>query len=289
MMNFSKISDKELYSICKKWGSEALEARRKFAGLLPEVWKRERAAHESGGSWLKKRGFTCLYEFAAKLAGMSREQVDLVVRMERRFEDKPILHEALVSGAVSPHKLARVVSIATMENQREILRRVETLSKVALEVFVKDVKLANEKSDGLFEGKSVQTSLPGQTFKLAEDVDKELREMEGRGIDVNALLRQFLKDRREKLAERKEIVGEKHEKESEDRALIGFPAKRYVPAEVRKIVKEEFGDRCAVFGCSKRAENLHHVKAFAKGNGHDPRFLKPLCRGHHELEHVDSG
>src|SRR4030043_1399160 len=121
MNNLKNLSDKDLYTICKKCGAAALEARRKFAGLLPEVYAREMAEREKGRSWLKKRGFLSIYEFAAKLAGMSRDQVDLVIRLEKRFEDKPVLRDALVGGNVSANKLARVVSIATSENQHDIL------------------------------------------------------------------------------------------------------------------------------------------------------------------------
>jgi hypothetical protein len=286
MKNIEKLSDKELYIICKKWGAAALEARRKFAGLLPEVRRREMAEREKGGSWLKKRGFICIYEFAAKLAGMSRDQVDLVVRMEKRFDDKPVLREALVSGEISANKLARVVSIATVENQGELLKKVEALSKAALDCFVRDYKQGNEKSDGLAEPKSEQICLYGQTLKLDEDIEKELLEMQSKNIDVNELLREFLRERKEKFEKEKEEIAAKQEREREDRAIIGFPIKRYIPAEVRKIVKEEFGDKCSMTGCIKPAENLHHEKGFAKEQCHDPRYLKPLCKGHHELAHV---
>ena len=57
MINIQKLSDRDLYLICKKWGAAALAARRKFAGLLPEVYAREMAEREKGRSWLKKRGF----------------------------------------------------------------------------------------------------------------------------------------------------------------------------------------------------------------------------------------
>lgn len=40
MPNITAWTDQELYKICKKYGAEALEARRKFTGLLPEVYKR---------------------------------------------------------------------------------------------------------------------------------------------------------------------------------------------------------------------------------------------------------
>ena len=289
MLNLRKLSDKELYAICKKWGVTVLEARRKFAGLLPEVYRREMVAMKKGGSWLKKRKYTCVYEFAARLAGMSRDQVDQVLRLDKRFMDKPVLREALAGGAVSANKLARVVSIATVENQREILGKVEALSKAALDIFVKDYKRRNEKMNGLDKPKSEQVSLYGQTLgalKLDEDIEKELLELQLKNIDVNELLREFLRNRKEKMEKEKQEVAEKQEQARDDRAIIGFPAKRYVPAEVRKIVREEFGDKCFVAGCMKSAENLHHEKGFARGSCHDPRYLKPMCKGHHELAHA---
>lgn len=123
------LTDKQLYAQCKKWGAAALEARRKFAGLLPEVNNRR---------LYDKRGYTCIYEFAARLAGMSRDQVDQILRLEKRFHDKHLLKAALTEGAVSSNKLARIVSIATTKNQKEILEKTEALSTRALEIFVKE-------------------------------------------------------------------------------------------------------------------------------------------------------
>jgi len=282
MNNLQNLSDKELYSICKKWGAAALNARRKFAGLLPEVYGRELKEREKGRSWLQKRGFSCVHEFAAKLSGMSRDQVDLVLRLEKRFEDKLILRGALVSGEISANKLARVVSIATAENQQDILEKVENLSNRALEVFVKDFKNQN----GLGKPRNEQESLHVQTLELDEDVKKELIEMKKKGIDVNQILREFLRDRKENLEQKKSEVAEKQMRDRDDRAIIGMPANRYVPVEVRRVVTLEFGNRCCVPGCAKPAENLHHEKGFAKDQCHDPRYLKPMCKGHHELAHA---
>lgn len=77
--------------------------RQKFLGLLPEVYKRR---------LYEKKGFGSIFEFAKKLAGVSEEQVRLVLNLEKRFEDKPILKALLVEGTVSVNKLARIVSIA---------------------------------------------------------------------------------------------------------------------------------------------------------------------------------
>jgi hypothetical protein len=121
---------------------------------------------------------------------------------------------------------------------------------------------------------------------LDEDIAEELLEMKGKGIDIDEELRQFLRGRKEKLESKKLEVAQRQKQEREDRAIIGFPAKRYVPVEVLRVISAEFGDRCCVHGCGKPAENLHHEKGFAKDNCHDPRYLKPLCRGHHELAHT---
>ena len=304
MKNLQKLSDKDLYLICKKWGAAVLEARRKFAGLLPEVYAREMSEREKGRSWLKKRGFFSVYEFAAKLAGMSRDQVDLVLRLERRLEDKPVLREALVSGNVSANKLARVVSIVTNENQQDILGKVEVLSSRALEVFVKDFKNQNGLGEPKIEQskmhvqtvevnknvKTAQNTLQVQTLEidleLDEDVKNELIEMKKKGIDINQVLRGFLRERKEKFEQEKSKVVEKQMHERHDRAIIGMPANRYIPAEVRRVVINEFGSKCCSPGCEKPAENLHHENGFAIDQSHDPRFLKPLCRGHHELAHA---
>jgi len=293
MNNLENLSDKELYLICKKWGAAALDARRKFAGFLPEVYSRELAEREKGRSWLKKRGFLSVYEFAAKLAGISRDQVDLVLRLEKRFEDKPILHDALVSGEVSANKLARVVSIATTENQQDLLGKVEALSNRALEVFVKDFKNQNRpKASTKGEAKIGDASLHVQTvnsnldLELDEDVKKELIEMKNKGMNINQILRGFLRERKEKLEQEKSKIAENQIQERDDRAIIGMPANRYIPVKVRRIVINEFGNKCSVQGCTKPAENLHHEKGFAKDQCHDPRYLKPMCKGHHELVHA---
>jgi len=284
MNNLKNLTDKELYLICKKFGAAALEARRKFAGLLPEVYAREMSEREKGGSWLKKRGFLSVYEFAAKLAGLSRDQVDLVLHLEKRFEDKPVLQAALVSGEVSANKLARVVSIATAENQNDLLGKVETLSNRALEVFVKDFKNQN----GSVEPKIDNKSLHVQTLELDEDIQNELIEMQKKGINVNQILRDFLHERKEKLEQEKSEIVEKQLHKRNDRAVIGMPANRYVPIEVRRIVIKEFGNKCSAPGCLKPAENLHHENSFAIDQCHDPRYLKPLCKGHHELAHAET-
>ncbi|MFA6917724.1 MAG: hypothetical protein WC285_02715, partial [Candidatus Gracilibacteria bacterium] len=210
------MTDKELYELCKKFGKETLEARRKFAGLLPEVFKRR---------LYEKKGFSSIFEFAAKLAGMSHEQVRLVLRLERKFEDKPVLQKALIEGEISANKLVRISSIATVENQQEIFEKAKLLSNRAVEVFVRDVKMCGkigsevddqsncqiQSSNGfpkpLFDAKNVHVRCQNKTnsaaLQLDPDVEQELIEMQQKGIDINAFLRKILQKRKEEIEQEK--------------------------------------------------------------------------------------
>lgn len=214
------MTNKELFELCKKFGNATLEARRKFAGLLPEVFKR---------SLFEKKGFSSIYEFAAKLAGMSHGQVDLVIRLERKFKDKPILQKALIEGEISANKLVRISSIVTVENQKEIFEKAKMLSNRAIEVFVRDVKkwndserndikntIGNDFNKPLF----AQKCLHVQTLKLAEDVEKELTEMQEKGIDINAFLRKILQKRKLEIEQEKLGIAQSQEQKIQQE-LIG--------------------------------------------------------------------
>ncbi len=301
------MTDKQLYRLCKKYGNRALQARRKFAGLLPEVFKRR---------LFERRGYASIYEFAARLCGMSREQVDTVLRLEKKFEELPVLHGALVKGEISANKLVRIATIATSANQAALAEKAEILSSRALEVFVREVKTGAGNShegnrdseiaclsdaaqkvisddrgsgdnDGSIKPQNDIKSLHVQELQLAPDVENELLKLQEKGIDVNAFLRKCLEQRKRQIEEEKIRLARVAEQERAERETIGMPTSRYVPASIRKIILEEHGTKCSRPDCEKPAEQIHHEKRFAEVRLHDPRFLTPLCIAHHELEHVN--
>ena len=129
--SFESVSDENLYQLCQRYGENARFWRQKFIGLLPEVFKRK---------LYEKKGFSSIFEFSKKLAGLSEEQVRLVLNLEKRFEETPILKSLLVEGKVSMNKLARIVSIAKPENEMFLATQVQVLSKSAVETLVRDEK-----------------------------------------------------------------------------------------------------------------------------------------------------
>ena len=261
------ITDEKLYELCKKFGASALLWRQKFIGLLPEVNRRR---------LYEKKSFSSIFEFAFKLCGLSAEQVRLTLNLEKRFEDKPVLKKMLEDGEASIDKLARVVSIATPENEEELAEKIKVLPTRALETFVRDEKYLqnpNGSQKPLFGNKSLHVQT--LNFEISDDVKEELNKLSSKGIDVNKLLRNMLKRRKEKIAETKEKISEN----------IKPTSSYYISVKIRKILKEEHGKKCSIATCSKPATTIHHTQRFRLSQTHDPRFLAPLCAEHHAIAH----
>jgi len=301
--NHNIMTDPELYALCKKWGAEALAARRKFIGLLPEVFRRR---------LFERRGFSSIYHFAAELGGVGQQLVNEVLRLEKRFKEMPNLHLALVKGEIGMSKLARIASVVEIGNEAVMCEKIRNLSRRAVDVWVKEMNGKRETEvevKGLFERVSRSKSLAGQmrfdTVSMAEqigvlqqkrtftknssgqnhdfeilavlspEVKAKLKELIDMDIDVNAVLLAAFTKREAEIAQEKAEIGETPTKS------------RYIPVRIKKILKEEFGRKCSAGNCYKPAEQIHHEHPFAAHHDHDPRSLKPLCRGHHELAHMN--
>lgn len=355
---FFMMTDERLFQLCKKYGAAALEARRKFAGLLPEVHRRR---------LYERKGYASIFEFAAKLSGMSEQQVRRVLNLEQKFQDKPALKRALVFGQVSVHKLARVASIATKENQEELAEKAKLLSQPALETLVRDEKISREngRQNGFAEPKNsdesvrshtnlqgfltdvnagggpmngalaansmdaeIQQSLPDVNLldHLSSELQKNLIERLKKGINIDQLLTELLQKHDLELAQEKEQLAEeicereRMRQEGNRRAAATHEARRsraecassgategsgaalhkahsapegrssaptrYIPVRIRRLLRKEHGTRCSIRTCAKPAAHIHHTQRFALSHSHDPRYLAPRCREHHQIAHT---
>lgn len=286
-------TDEKLFSLCRQYGERARFFRQKFFGLLPEIYKRR---------LFEKKGFDSIFEFAKKLAGLSEEQVRRVLNIEKKLEATPMLHELLVDGKVSVNKLARVVSIATTENQEFLANQVQILPQAALETLVRDGKKTvidsasvcvpqdryGECQNALFEpqieAKSVRAhvrqgttslSLHLDELGLSSEIRQRLLDLKKKGIDVNVVLKELLDQREQDIEEEKlEISSNLEQAQS-----------RYISVKIRKIIDQEHGTKCSINTCIKPSETLHHTQRFALTKNHHPQFLAPLCKNHHVIAH----
>lgn len=262
----SSLRDDQLLSLCSRYGSQVKLWKRKFLGLLPEVERRRLYEQEGCGS---------IFEFAAKVGGVSRDQVFLVLNLEKRFEPLPQLQQALVSGDIPVHKLARVVSVATLDNQDFWYSQAKLLSQTALETLVRDSKGLRTQTANINKKVKITKVEQSEELELSEDVRGELLNLQNKGLDINLLLRIFLEERQENIQRQKqEIVQTKRQ------------SSRYIPAKVKNILKQEYGTKCAHTNCTNASMNLHHQVRFSSDPIHNPLYLIPVCKQHHEIAHT---
>lgn len=265
-MNISKLNDAQLYELCEKYGTAARLWRQKFAGLLPEVFKRKLYI---------KRGCGSIFEFAAKLAGMSEAQVRLVLNLEKKFEDKPNLKSLLINGEISVNKLVRVAAIATTENQEALAEQVKVLPKSALSTLARDEKILKSLPGQRFLQQNSENAINESELGLSEEVKKKLLKLKQKGIDINSLVLELLEKRDLEIAQEKEKLSSE----------IIHAESRYIPVKIKNILKKEFGNKCSIQTCTKQAATIHHTQRFSISHTHNPQFLAPLCYEHHLIAH----
>lgn len=250
------MNNSDFYKLHKKIGSAALNSRRKFIGMLPEAYKRK--LH------YRKPYNGSIHYYAAQLCGLSREQVNKVLNLDKKLESTPALHNLFTGGEVSHYKLDRVASIATPENEEELVQQVQLLSKTAVETMVRDFKI------GLSE------PINGPRFVPGHQLQDKMDELISKGLNVDDILLELLEQREENI-----------QKEKDNIAVTLKPTKsRYINKRTQNIIDKEHGDSCSVPNCHKKAEHIHHTRRFALSKEHNPHFLAPLCKAHHEIAHA---
>ena len=177
------LSDEKLFILCKSYGLQAKIWKQKFIGLLPEVNRRR---------LYERKGFSSIFDFAVKLAGISEMQVRRVINMERSLANTPALQQMLLKGEVSISKLVRVVSIASPANQQALADQLKLLPNRALETFVRDEKTLrqSEQSGALGEVNSLQASLPsgnGTNPSLQNPIGFPLPQNDLKSVHVHTL------------------------------------------------------------------------------------------------------
>ena len=264
-MKFKRLSDKDLYALCKEYGQKARFWRRRFAGLLPEVERR---------GLYRRRGCGSIYEFAAKLAGMSKESVDKVLQISRKLENKPQLKELLESGAQSWSKLEKVAYVATVQTDGEWAERLGTMSQASVEAFVQNSRLKTPLERGIQPEKYAERSGALKKEEVRFDLSPELArkfQQIAKRADFESIV--------------SKIIQEIEKREAAEKPQSVATPSRHIPAAIEKFVRERTSDLCAFPCCAKKGTSLHHTQRWALENIHDPDRLHLLCTDHERLAH----
>jgi len=273
------MTDKEIYDRCCEYGAMSLKGRRKFVTLLPEVAKR--GIH-------RKYGFGSIYEFGAKLCGLSRNVVNESLRVYGKIQDKPELLKQFKEKGVN--KVRLVANIATKQTDKLWAEKVGTMTKPALEIHIKDIQnghpgmgipkntnsnLTQQQAQNPLFGEPCEISRnenmssPRETFtvKLDPKIVQQLKIIKSKmGKDTcwNEVFEKILSDATPE--PKREYKQRPHKSRS-------LPAKK----------QREMPQICEVSGCNKPATINHHTNRWALTKNH--KNVKALCKIHHELAH----
>ena len=121
---------------------------------------------------------------------------------------------------------------------------------------------------------------------LNNSVKKKLSELAQKGIDINDLIEQALAKREEEIAQEKQKLAEKAVEKMIDQISQEKVISRTAPVATKRLLKKEHGTKCAVPTCSKPSQEIHHTDRFALSQIHDPHFMAPLCKQHHQIAHA---
>ncbi|MFH1284927.1 MAG: hypothetical protein ABIH78_05085 [Candidatus Peregrinibacteria bacterium] len=263
-MNTQKISSAEkiLHEKFVQYGQNAKEWTRKCVLLLPEIEKHR--------IW-EKKGFLSVYEYAAKLAGMSHDKVNEALRILRKIEDKPELKKIVAEKGILA--VRPVAAIVTKETDGFWAEKAKEMSMHTLETYIQEYK---KEQKSRLRAKEVRiTTEESETITISMDLDPEtaqrLQKLKGQE-DWNKLMKEFLKLREEKIeSSRPEAVK---------------ATSRTIPSKIKKHVLQKTNNTCAFPGCTKPCQILHHTQRFALKPVHDPDKIVPLCKNHERLAHL---
>lgn len=233
------------------YGQNAREWTRKCALLLPEI--------ERKFIW-RKKSFGSLFEYAAKIAGMSRDSVVDALRIGRSLEAFPALKK--VAEEKGLQRVRPILATVTSETELFWAEKARTMSKMTLQTYVKDLRL-ERRSKAATESENVTVQ-----WKVSPALAKKL-EMIAKRVDFEELLQEFVDG-----------------VEAREGTAAVANGSRYIPVAVKHEVLERTSGECAFPSCHRLATSLHHTQRFALEKVHDPDRLHPVCTAHERIAHL---
>jgi hypothetical protein len=291
-MNFSKMNDGELYEYCRKVGLNARMWKNRFIAALPEVYKRR---------LYKKKGFCSIHEFAAKMAGISCNVVDEMLRVDAKLRDKPRLKALIRDKGLN--KVRLVANVVDKGTENFWIEKINTMTKSALETYLKESRKSHPGMErglkpDLRQGGG-QNTLFGSENSISSSDDTSRSEKHTFTIQIDSETEIELRKLKQKIEKEKkepvdwntvmkELVKKANESSPKKHKRIirrqkSAKVTRHIPAHKKREIAEKYKGRCAFPSCRQPGGFLHHAHRFALHKKHEQ--IVPLCKTHHELAH----
>lgn len=259
-INMSKID--ELHQQFSEYGKNAREWVRKCVLMLPDIEKFE--------VW-KKKGFGSIFEYAAKLVGMSRGQVDDALRILHRIEDKPALIKIVEMKGINA--VRPVATIATKETAGFWAKKAADLSRHELEAYVRSSRTLVDTEEFHQNMLCDLNKTAKITLELNPDLAAKFQKF--CNGNWNEFMQKLLDLYEENLL--KELQRQKPDKK--------VTKSKYKAKALNAYIHKRAHGKCEFPNCNKPHKHLHHIDRFSSKREHDPDRIIALCVAHHQLAH----
>ena len=255
---------------------------------------------------------------------LSEPEAYLRIAVARAARKHPMLLTMLGEGRLHLSGIERLAPHLTEENRETVLARAAFKSKRQIEDLVAELapkpdvpatirKLPTPvppaapraepqptpvlRPDGVSASVSSRVSYPAgrpeplapERYKVQFTATRELRDKLERlqslmNEDLTAVIEAAVTEKLERLEAKRYAEVKKPRKKLDETDTS--PKTRYIPAAVKRAVRQSDGDRCRFVDrtgrrCTERGGlEFHHHDPFGLGGGHDPSNLSLYCRGH---------
>lgn len=249
----------KLHKKFSEYGLNAKQWLHKCALMLPTIQKYQVWRH---------KGFSSIYEYAAKLAGMSKYQVDNSLRIIKKIKDKPELLKIAETKGVN--SVRPVVTIATKQNAKFWAEKANKMTKNELEVYVRDIRNQNNQKTQ----EQAETKTATITMQLEKNLVHKINKY-SKG-DINKLIKHMLQ-----LYE-----ADLNKKLNQNKPETKKATSSHIPTKIRKFVEKRCQGKCEFPECNNKFKELHHTERLKSVKKHDPDKIIALCKAHHNLAHM---
>jgi len=248
------MENQELHKKFIKLGRERSRISHQLLALLPEIYAKSVFLDYGCGS---------IYEYVARFGdGLSAEVVDKVLKLKENLADCPALFETVSTQGV--HKVAIIASLASPENEQELVEVVENMSKAAVQEYSK-------KKRGKKMRVVTKIEMDEEMEFLFLKLKKKLKTVSNKETMkrlLQALNEQFFPEEKVRVSQK-----------------VGASQKvtRYITRAKKRQVHQKTAGRCGYDGCNRPIDEFHHPDGYSKTQNHDN--VVGLCKIHHEFAH----
>jgi hypothetical protein len=248
----------------------------------------------------RELGYRSLHEYCVLALKLTDAQAYAFTSVLKKSREVPKLKEAIQKGELSLNTARKIVSVITPETQNHWLEKAKTLRQKELEreiVKTHPEKRVRSRIKPITETKRELRCLIDNDL---ESMIERIKDLESQRTQRPVTLEETLMAMAKLYLEKKDpVVRAKRIQEKNTKISIpkkadeiqtsNFSARRKIPTPILRQVHLRDRGQCQAPNCQeKKWLQVHHLKPWAHGGGHELSNLLTLCFFHHRRMHLSS-